>query len=139
SQTEIDSSRNVFLSLPFYRGLLYNRETNAWLMGVHIDASVLNSAQRTEVVGQITDLCNQFGKAHQLDMHLSGLPLIRTVIADRIKNEMRWFLIGSVLLSAIILLLFFRSLGATLLSLAVVAVGVVWSLGIMNLFGYKIT
>ncbi|MFL5740897.1 MAG: efflux RND transporter permease subunit [Flavisolibacter sp.] len=139
SQTEIDSGKNVFLSLPFYRGLLYNPETNAWLMGVHIDPSVLNSSQRTDVVAQITTLCNGFGKSHQIDMHLSGLPLIRTVIADRIRNEMRWFLIGSVLLSAIILLLFFRSLGATLLSLAVVAIGVIWSLGIMNLFGYKIT
>jgi predicted RND superfamily exporter protein len=52
---------------------------------------------------------------------------------------MQWFLIGSVLLSAIILLLFFRSISATLLSLAVVIIGVVWSMGIMNLFGYKIT
>jgi predicted RND superfamily exporter protein len=60
-------------------------------------------------------------------------------LADRIQKEMRWFLVGSVLLSAIILLLFFRSLGATLLSLAVVIIGVIWSLGIMNLFGYKIT
>src|SRR6266498_14925 len=34
SQTEIDSSKNIFLSLPFYRTILYNPETNAWLMGV---------------------------------------------------------------------------------------------------------
>jgi predicted RND superfamily exporter protein len=60
-------------------------------------------------------------------------------MANRIQREMRWFLIGSVLLSAVILLLFFRSLSATALSLAVVIIGVVWSLGIMNLFGYKIT
>jgi predicted RND superfamily exporter protein len=33
SQVEIDSSKNVFYSLPFYRGLLYNPDSNAWLVG----------------------------------------------------------------------------------------------------------
>jgi predicted RND superfamily exporter protein len=139
SQQEIDSSKNVFLNLPFYRNLLYNPSTNAWLMGVSIQSSILNSPARTKVVNQIADLTNQFSSKHNIETHLSGLPLIRTQMANRIQREMRWFLIGSVLLSAIILLLFFRSLSATALSLAVVIIGVVWSLGIMNLFGYKIT
>ena len=37
SQAEIDSSKNIFLSLPFYRHLLYNPKTNAWMMGISID------------------------------------------------------------------------------------------------------
>jgi len=139
SQAEIDSGRNAFLNLPFYRNLLYNPSTNAWLMGVSIRPDVLNSPARTKVVNDIVALTTGFGKAHNLDVHLSGLPFIRTQMADRIQREMRLFLIGSVLLSAIILLLFFRSISATLLSLAVVIIGVIWSLGIMDLFGYKIT
>jgi len=139
SQQQIDSGKAVFFNLPFYRELLYNPTTHAWLMGVSITPSILNSPARTGVVNDIVDLTDRFGAAHQIDVHLSGLPLIRTQMADRIEREMRWFLIGSVLLSAIILLLFFRSLSATLLSLAVVIIGVIWSLGIMNLFGYKIT
>jgi len=67
------------------------------------------------------------------------LPYIRTIIADRIKKEMLWFLVGSLLLSAITLLLFFRSIPATLMSLAVVAMGVIWSFGTMVLMGQKIT
>ncbi|MGZ8537542.1 MAG: efflux RND transporter permease subunit, partial [Flavisolibacter sp.] len=62
-----------------------------------------------------------------------------TIVADRIQKEMRIFLLGSVLLSAIILLIFFRSFSATLLSLAVVIIGVIWSLGTLQLLGYKIT
>jgi len=139
SQQEIDSSKTIFYSLPFYRNLLYNPSTNAWLMGVSIQPGILNSPARTKVVNDIVDLTNQFSAKHNIDVHLSGLPLIRTQMANRIQREMRWFLIGSVLLSAIILLLFFRSLSATFLSLAVVIIGVVWSLGIMNLFEYKIT
>ena len=51
SQKEIDSSKNVFLNLPFYRGLLYNRQTNAWLMGVSIDPAGLGTPERTKNVG----------------------------------------------------------------------------------------
>jgi predicted RND superfamily exporter protein len=50
SQSQIDSSKAIFYSLPFYRNLLYNRETNAWLMGVRINKNILNSEKRTGVV-----------------------------------------------------------------------------------------
>jgi uncharacterized protein len=139
SQAEIDSSRNLFLSLPFYRGLLYNKKTGAWLMGVRVNGKLINSPARTEIVNNIIDAVNRFGEKHRMEMHLSGLPLIRTVIADRIQAEMRFFLIASVALSALILLLFFRSFSAMLLSLAVVIIGVIWSVGTLHLLGYKIT
>ena len=139
SQREIDSAKSIFYSLPFYRGLLYNPETNAWLVGVHINKNLLVSKKREKSVAEITSLSEDFGKKHSLQTHLSGLPLIRTVLAKRIADEMRWFLIISVILSAIILLLFFRSVTGMLLSITVVGIGVVWSLGTMVLMGYKIT
>ena len=139
SQTEIDSSASVFYNLPFYKGLLYNSETNAWLMGIKIDKNILASSKRKVAVDSIINLVNAFEKKHDLKMHLSGLPLIRTAVATKIQNEMKWFTIGSILLSALILFLFFRSLSATLLSLAVVIIGVLWSFGTVQLMGYKIT
>jgi uncharacterized protein len=139
SQAEIDSSKNIFLSLPFYKTLLYNPETNAWLMGVRINKNIMNSGKRIAVVGSISNLAYDFGKKTNLEIHLSGLPLIRTEMATRIAKEMQWFLLASVVLSALILLLFFRSFGIMLLSLAVVVTGVVWSLGTIHLLGYKIT
>ena len=101
-QNEIDSCKNTFYNLPFYRNLLYNPETNAWLMGVRIDREVLMSKKREKVVSDITALANAFGEKHQLEIHLSGLPLIRTVLAKRIADEMQWFLLASLLLSAVI-------------------------------------
>ena len=139
SQKEIDSSKDIFLSLPFYKTILYNPETNAWLMGVRINKNIMNSKKRIGVVESITSQANDFGKNNSLQVYLSGLPLIRTEMATRIANEMRWFLVASVILSAFILLLFFRSVGTMLLSLAVVIIGVVWSLGTIHLLGYKIT
>jgi len=139
SQAEIDSSKNVFLSLPFYRHLLYNPETNAWMMGLSIEKSVINSQKRNRVVEDIRNLAETFGQNNQQEVHLSGLPLIRTELSTRIADEMRWFLLASVVLSALILLLFFRSVSSMLLSLAVVIMGVIWSMGTMHLLGYKIT
>jgi predicted RND superfamily exporter protein len=48
-------------------------------------------------------------------------------------------LIGSLVLLVITLLIFFRSVSATFMSLLVVSMGVVWSLGTVVLLGYKIT
>jgi predicted RND superfamily exporter protein len=65
--------------------------------------------------------------------------MIRSNMAVRIANEMKFFLLGSLLLSTVILFLFFRSVRTTLLSLTVVIIGVIFALALMVLFGYRIT
>jgi predicted RND superfamily exporter protein len=139
SQEMLDSSARVFFSLPFYRGLLYNAATSTWLTGIRVNKDIMNSKERNRVVQDILAVWDEYGKRHSLDMHYSGLPLIRTNMATKVAEEMQWFLLGSFILSAIILLLFFRSLSATALSLIVVLFGVVWSLGTIEWFGYRIT
>ncbi|MBL7702290.1 MAG: MMPL family transporter [Ferruginibacter sp.] len=139
TQAELDSAVNHFYNLPFYRTLLYNPQTKAYLIGVRINKEILNSKGRTEVINNISKTVKQFEEKTKTEVHLSGLPLIRTVVADRIQNEMKYFLFGSLLLSTLILLLFFRSLSTTLLSLLVVALGVVWSVGVLYLCSYQIT
>ncbi len=139
NQSTLDSSKNVFLNLPFYQGRLYNDSADAFLMGLHIDKDVLKTADRTAVVDSIMHVVNNFKTATGIDTHLSGLPLIRTEVANRIQREMKLFLIASIVLSLLILLLFFRSLSTTLLSMAVVLIGVVWAVGLIEIFGYQIS
>jgi uncharacterized protein len=138
-QSSLDSARKTFENLLFYRGILYNPTTHTYLTAVTVNKQIMNSAERTAVVSNILKFGNAFGKAHQIQMHNSGLPLIRTNMATKVATEMKWFLLGSVLLSALILLVFFRSLSNMVLSLLVVIIGVVFSLATMHLFGYKIT
>ncbi len=134
-----DSIKQTFLNLPFYRGFLYNPATEAYMMAVRIDKTVLNSKDRAGVINEILALGDAFGKAHNTEMHYSGLPLIRTEMAMKVQSEMRLFLILSFVLTAVILVLFFRALTAVLSSMLVVAIGVVWSMGTIVLLGYKIT
>ena len=139
SQLELDSAGAIFESLPFYKGLLYNPKSKVYLMAVSVNKDVLITPKRNIVVPEIVKIANAFGEQNNIELALSGLPLVRTTISTRIADEMKLFLLGSVILSALILLLFFRSVSTTLLSILVVIIGVLWSLGTMHLFGYKIT
>ena len=139
TQATIDSSRNVLFNLPFYSGILYNRDSNAYLIGVRIQKEVMNIAKRNDVVAAIVKTGDAFGEKKGIEMHYSGLPHVRTNMATRIAAEMRLFLLGSILLSAVILLIFFRSFSTMLLSLGVVIIGVIFSAGLLHLLGYKIT
>ena len=139
SQEKLDSSGNLLHTLPFYKSLLYNPATNAYLIIVRINKEILNSPGRTKVINDIVHATDNYTSQTNIQTHISGLPLIRTQVADRIAHEMKWFIIGSLALSALILLIMFRSISTTLLSLLVVIIGVIWSIGITEIFGYKIT
>ncbi len=139
TQPLIDSSKAIFENLLFYKRLLYNPDSNAYLAGITINSRLLASKERTAVVKEITDAVSVYEKAAGVEAHESGLPLIRTQVADRIKKEMKYFLFGSLGLAMITLILFFRSFGATVLSMMVVIMGVLFAIGTMVLLGYKIS
>jgi hypothetical protein len=139
TQAEIDSAKLVLFNLPFYKSLLYNPESNSYLMAVGINKDSLNSPKRSKIIQDILACTKSYETATNIETHISGLPLIRTIVGDRIQKEMKFFLIGSLALSALILLLFFRSGSTTILSLLVVLFGVIWSVGVLYLCGYKIT
>lgn len=133
------ADQTVFENLPFYQNLYYNPDSNSYIMAISFIADSINSISRTKIIGSIQNELDRFSQSAKTEVHISGLPFIRTIMADRIKKEMLWFLIGSLFLSAITLLVFFRSVSATIMSLAVVLMGVIWSLGTMVILGQKIT
>lgn len=135
----LDSQTSIFKSLPIYKNLLYNPANNCYAMAVTLNKDTATSKSRTKLINYIAEEVKLFETETGITAHISGLPFIRTRLSDRIKHEMNYFLFGSLLLSALVLLLFFRSVAAMAMSLAVVAMGVLWSFGTMVLFGYKIT
>jgi len=139
TQEQLDSAAGIFKTLPFYNSRLYNNETHSYLMAVRINKDVLLTKNRSQVIGAVNEALAKFEKTTGTETHVSGLPLIRTMVADRIQKEMKIFLLASLGLSVLILLLFFRSLTTTLLSLAVVIIGVIWTVATIVLCGYQIT
>jgi predicted RND superfamily exporter protein len=139
SQALIDQGEKIFVNLPFYRGLLYNPETHAYLVAININRNIMNSPARTQAVSTITRAGDAFASASGIEVHYSGLPMIRTHLGTKVAAELKWFLLSSVLLMTLILLLFFRSIGSMALSLSVVIIGVIWSIGTIRLLDYRIT
>ncbi|MGV8091002.1 MAG: RND family transporter [Mangrovibacterium sp.] len=139
SQAEVDSIRDLLLTMPFYKGLLYNAETNAYLMAITLTQENINAKGRIRVVNNLLDLVEQYQKDSNHEVHCSGLPYIRTVTTSMIKDELFMFIIFSMVIAALIMFLFFRSFRVVLSSLIVVAVSIVWAMGILSILGYKIT
>lgn len=139
SQASLDSSKAIFEGMPFYNGILYNPGSKAYLFAVTVNKDTANSKSRTRLINDIMAPVHAFEQETGQQVHVSGLPFIRTSVANKIQKELQWFLIGSLVLSAITLLMFFRSVSAMFMSLLVVGMGVIWSVGTMVLFGYKIT
>ncbi len=138
TQQTLDTAVNKFNSLPFYKNRLYNT-SNSYLMAVRINNNILKTKERSVVIAAINVAIANFEKTTDVQTYTSGLPLIRTMVADRVQKEMKIFLLASLGLSVLILLIFFRSISTTLLSLAVVLFGVIWTVATIQLCGYEIT
>jgi uncharacterized protein len=139
NQQKADSIKADFLNLPFYEGIIYNKKTGANLMAITFNKKDLNSKRRLEIVAEIKTIADEFAVKHQVEMHYSGMPYIRSQIMTKVSHEMTLFLILAIVVTAFILWVFFRSGNVVFFSLVITAVGVLWSMGIMYLFGYKIT
>lgn len=139
TQVQCDSIEEKIIALPFYKSLLYNVDSNSTLMAVSYDKNTLNTRRRTPVTNQILELVEKFEAKHNITLHTSGLPFIRTIISKKVSKEFELFLTLAVIITAIILLIFFRSFFAVLFPILVVLIGVVTSLGTLVLFDYQIT
>jgi predicted RND superfamily exporter protein len=139
TQTEVDSIKKEILNLPIYEGLVLNTESNATLIVITFNDKELNSKSRLTIVSDIESIAEEFANKYATDLHYSGMPYIRTVNMKKISGEMQLFMGLAVLVTLLILWAFFRSFRLTLLSILVVLIGVVFSVGTLHLFSYKIT
>ncbi|WP_225870880.1 efflux RND transporter permease subunit [Pedobacter cryophilus] len=139
NQAQLDSVKQTLLNLPFYKDFLFNADKNASIMAITFDDKTLVSANQIKVINQIHKQAEQFAKQEKIIVHYSGLPYIKTVVSGLIAKEFTLFLGLSILISAIILWLFFRSFYAVLFPVLFVLFGVVWSLALMELLGFEIT
>ena len=138
-QTAVDSLQNKLLSMPFYKGLILSDDDKATLMAITFDGTILNTPARVPIIDTILKASRQFGEKHQIDIHYSGLPLIRTTSSDLMKKEFTLFLCLSLLITTVILVLVFRAGYPVIFPIIVVLLGVTWALGILVLMHYEIT
>lgn len=139
TQEELDSIRLAFEALPFYKDLLYNSSNNYSLMAISMRNDRFNSPKRTEFLNSILDQVRAFETENNLKIRYSGMPYIRESMSALIKSELQLFIMLTLLVTIIILYIFFRSLKPVLISMLVVVLGVIWSLGTLQTLGFEIT
>jgi len=139
SKAELDSLAGVVENLPFYDGILFNKETQTYGMLITVSAEVMNSPDRVRLVEEVLDITRQFTGKYDLKMHYSGMPYIRVINAENIKREMYLFIFLSLLITAIILYLFFRSFRIVGFSMGIIGINVIWAMGFMAMLDTKIT
>ena len=135
----LDSIKQRLLSLPFYQGIVLSADTGATLMAVTFDNKIINTSARVPIINTVLKEGRIFEKKHNIPVHYSGLPMIRTVAGDLIAHEFILFLVLSLCITTIILVLIFRSAFAVFFPLVIVMLGVAWSLGTMVIMHYEIT
>lgn len=139
TQAELDSLLKQVYQLPFYRGFIFSEDHETTLMALTLDRTLLDSKDRGVLMNDLLSEIDEFKEKTNLTVRYSGLPYIRANNTSKISEEIKLFILLAVLVTAAILLLFFRSFKAMFFSMIVVLVGVVWSVGIQALFGYEIT
>lgn len=139
TQKEVDSLKKELRKYPFYEGFLFSDSSHATLIAVTLNGKVLDSKYRKELFEKMDVEIKAFEQHTGIKIYKSGLPYIRVNSSTKVAEEIKLFLLLSILITALILYLFFRSFKATLYSMLVVCTGVVWSLGILSLLNYEIT
>ena len=126
--------------LPFYDGLIYNPKSETIQTIAYLDKDIMNTSVRNEfILNDLGDLIKNFEEETGLDMHVSGMPYIRTWNTKSIVDEIGIFIAAALLVTSLIFFFFFRSFRATLISMCVVIIGVMWAFGILGLLQYEIT
>ena len=131
----ISLKKELFEKYPFYDEFLFNTKSKAVRTAIHLKKSIVNEVGREDYINTILiPQVEAFESKYGLDIKISGMPYVRTKNADNIKSEISTFVILALIITSIIFFLFFRSFRATFISLFVVMIGVVWTVGILGLF-----
>lgn len=131
--------KDLFTKLPFYEGLLFNNKETI-RSAIYMDKEIVNTAARKDyILNDFIPKIEAFEKETGVDLRVSGMPYIRTLNAKSITDEISLFIGASLFITSLIFFFFFRSFRATLISMLIVIIGVMWTFGLLGLFHYEIT
>lgn len=139
NQAQLDSLSREFVSLPFYKGMLYNEKNDCYMMALTFDEEILFSKNRNALIDSVHALGQEYSRLSGNTVYYSGLPYIRVTTANMVMHELKKFLLLAVAVTILIIFLFFRSGRIVTLSVAVLSIAVSWTLGLQGILGYKIT
>ena len=136
-----EKEKELFNDLPFYEGMLFNKESGAVRFAIYMNKKIVNTAARKDFVLKYLskDKIEALEKEMGIDIRVSGMPYIRTLNSQSIIDEIGLFVGAALGVTSLLFFFFFRSFRATFISMLVVIIGVMWSFGTLGLLNYEIT
>ncbi|TAF63192.1 MAG: hypothetical protein EAZ55_14430 [Cytophagales bacterium] len=139
NQQQLDSLLKFAKNLKFYQNQLINVENGANILLISIRKDVLDAKIRHQLMDGIIEAGDAFTAKTGVALHYAGVPVVRTVMTQKMSKEIQLLLGLSLLMTAIILYIFFRSLKSVIIPLLVICILIIWTLGTIYLFGYKVS
>jgi predicted RND superfamily exporter protein len=139
NKKEFDSLLSLASDQKLYMDQLVNSTNGATRMVITVNKDVMNSSLREPLTASLLAAGRVFENSSNISLHYAGLPFVRTVVTNNVRREMKIFLIASVVITGLIMFVFFRSSRAVIFSMIVIGIVVVWTVGTLAIFGYKIT
>lgn len=136
----IKLKKSLTTDYPVYDNILFNSESESIRTGIFLKKSIVNTSSRKSFINKdLIPKIEEFEKTSKINVHISGMPYVRTLNSQNIIDEIEIFIIAAILITSLIFFFFFRSYRATFISMLVVIIGVMWTFGILGFLEYEIT
>jgi uncharacterized protein len=129
----------TYRNLPFYHGIFTDEAMENTILLLRLSPDIIYSPGIIPLIEDIKERVTRFREDTGIELYTSGLPYIRMANTLKIKREIYLFIFLALTVTALIIFFFLRTWRATLVSIAVVCIGVVWSFGLVAVLGYEIT
>ena len=139
TQAELDSIKAQIVKLKFYDKLMWDEESHVSVMAITMSAKVLDSKKRVALTDKIVKTGERYEEKLGSKLRFSGMPYIRSILAKVVADEMVLFILYAILVTGLIMYVFFRSFKVVMVAMLVVGIGAIWSIGLVSLFGFQLS
>ncbi|MDP6958920.1 MAG: MMPL family transporter, partial [Planctomycetota bacterium] len=139
SQLKEQLIRKELRSNPLFRGNVISadgRTTSLWLV---FSPSVQSEEDRADVLVSVQKILEKEERESGLRFYIAGIPVIEHEYVVLTKRDLLTFLPLAVAVFFLLLCMYFRNVMGTFLPLATVGIAMLWTVGLMSLFGLKIS
>ena len=133
TQQELDSLKHRVLSKEMYKGSIVSEDGTSTL----IMFTMLDDVDKQQLAYDTKEKIIGLNLPEKL--YFGGMPMMMNDVSDLIMSDIVRLIPIVFLLIAFILFISFRTARGVILPLLTAAISVIWTLGIMTLFGYEIT
>jgi hypothetical protein len=132
SQAQLDSLKHRVMSKEMYKGNLVSEDATATL----VMFTLLDDADKQAVAKEIKEEVNKLNLPEEISF--GGIPMMMDDVSKLMIVDLRNLIPITFIIIMLVLLISFRSARGVILPLLTASISSVWTLGLMQLFGYQL-